>query len=609
MDFSACPLVEVDEGGNQSPTVAHAQSHRHRVTVGIALSFLGFATGMAWVGAKHEIDGTTVVAEGIVGFAEDAKKKPKLPCSGEGEDCKDSRCCVPGGPKGLTCYAKNEGWATCAPSCKKGVHEPEKEGTWGPDGVFRKAEWSCAELGKPSEPGCESFDKKSDCPSAYCQWKSKSCVPSCDTYGTQDGCWKSKQCMWEDDKCMDACWTFNSEHACQPTNKCYWTGEKCQLGWWLFNNPDACPHDLGYMWNGTCVKDPCSAPGEDCSGTKCCSQERGGSGMTCFKKDKFYATCKETCEEDKKWSCNKLGPRAKYSAGCGWAGKSCQSEKLCCNRGFVCAVKDETWTGCVQTTKKTTWVTQHIPIPAGWDGTILGGGHDEYEMQRAGPDDKKIGSSLYCFIAFLPGSYEEALVEKARKNKASIFACDFHEIFHTWQTTSGSWDTGEATLTNTDVFINVWQQMQNTSQYLNYDWVVKVDPDCVMVPDRLRAHLAGLEVPEGAAVYVKNNGMDPGLGNNGFLGAIEVFSQKAVTLYLDNADGCLGSLGLNAGEDGFFKGCMDALGVGYVLDTEMFFPDRAAGACTNGGRAAFHPLKDPDEWQHCWEIVLGKKPW
>merc|ERR1712226_234905 len=160
--------------------------------------------------------------------------------------------------------------------------------------------------------------------------------------------------------------------------------------------------------------------------------ERGGSGMTCFSKNQYYATCKETCAKSDDWDCNKLGKRARISAGCAWAGKDCSVDKLCCNRGFVCAVKDATFTGCVQTKKQTTWVTQNIPIPGDWEGTVLGAGRDEYQYAQAGPDDEKLGSSLYCFMAFLPGSSEEALKDKAEANKATIFGCDKWDLFHTW---------------------------------------------------------------------------------------------------------------------------------------------------------------------------------
>jgi hypothetical protein len=168
------------------------------------------------------------------------------------------------------------------------------------------------------------------------------------------------------------------------------------------------------------------------------------------------------------------------------------------------------------------------------------------------------------------------------------------------------WDTAEATLVNTGVFIGVWKDMERSKKYLNHDWTVKVDADCVFLPERLRSHIWMLKPPAYTPVYMKNNGVDPGLGNNGFLGAIEVFSKRAVQLYFDNQDGCIKSLGGPSGEDGYFKGCMDALGVCFVSDVNMFHPDFDPGACNKGQHVAFHPIKLPTDWQCCWDIAHGK---
>merc|ERR1719436_375298 len=165
--------------------------------------------------------------------------------------------------------------------------------------------------------------------------------------------------------------------------------------------------------------DPCSAPGEDCRTTKCCSAAMGGSGMTCFEKNENWASCQASCTPGD-WTCQKLGNRTPYSAGCSWAGKSCSDTKLCCNVGFECVVKDATWTACTLTKKKTTWMTQNIPIPAGWDGTVVGGGRDEYQIAPAAKGAKVAGTSLYCFMAFLPDSYEVGLHDVAKENKASV---------------------------------------------------------------------------------------------------------------------------------------------------------------------------------------------
>merc|ERR1712061_908883 len=61
--------------------------------------------------------------------------------------------------------------------------------------------------------------------------------------------------------------------------------------------------------------------------------------------------------------------------------------------------------------------------------------------------------------------------------------------------------------------------------------------DCVFLPERLRDHLSGLRPPKDTPIYVKNNHLE-GLGNSGFLGAIEVFSREAMKRYMDSADEC-----------------------------------------------------------------------
>jgi hypothetical protein len=190
-----------------------------------------------------------------------------------------------------------------------------------------------------------------------------------------------------------------------------------------------------------------------------------------------------------------------------------------------------------------------------------------------------------------------------------MYACDDLDTFASWNAVCAGWDTGEATLVNTDVFINVFDQVKQKGTYLQHDWSIKADADCVFVHDRIRSHLQQFSPPANTALYVKNNGMDPDLGNHGFLGAIEIFSKKALMKYFDNAEGCKTYFGLGCGEDGFFKGCMDALGVCFVPDYEMFFPDNGAGGCLQQQKAAFHPLKTVDKWNDCVDLIEGKASW
>lgn len=159
---------------------------------------------------------------------------------------------------------------------------------------------------------------------------------------------------------------------------------------------------------------------------------------------------------------------------------------------------------------------------------------------------------------------------------------------------------------NTDVFLDAFEKIRVDGRYAKWDWTVKADPDCVFFPDRLMGHIWGLRAPPFMPLYLKNNGVDPGLGNNGFLGAIEVFSNAAMKTFFANAEDCKQYLGVDSGEDGFFKSCMDALGVGFMTDVNIFTPDYDPAVCREGNRVAFHPIKFYKEFQCCIDIVMGK---
>jgi len=657
----SAPFIQ-QEGREFRPS----QRRAWKAAVGLTVGALAGVAYMAQTPSRPQHTAVpAAVSLAADGTAADAALSPV--CAGEGESCQDSKCCTAGGPKGLQCYTKSDSWAECDQTCAKGVHEGEKHGIYDQYGTFQLDSWSCEEVGTRSDPGCETFERDHLCPSDRCMWKG-SCLAVCDAFGDEASCTPNDKCMWKG-KCMEACDTFSSGKTCGPSDKCAWKGDKCEEGCWTlggwdtcskvdrcswdgsqcqdncwtyaaegecgdhtdrcmwnggqckaacntFNSKDGCPHDLGCFWDkpegqpSACVVDPCGVPGEDCTSSKCCSAERGGGDMTCFKKDDTWASCSNTCDpnsgDTKDWSCKALGNRTKYPSGCSWAGQNCEKDALCCNIGFSCVVKDDTWTACVQTVKKTTWVTKAVPVPSDWKGTFIAGGRTEYSVPAVAEGQPTSGASLYCFMAILPDSPEVTLMLLAKRNKASIFACDASDVFHSWKSATAGWDTGESTLTNTDVFINVWELVHQKGVYKNFDWTVKVDADAVLVPDRLKSHINALRPPAYRAIYLKNNAMDAGLGNNGFLGAVEVFSKVAAQIYFDNAEGCHTTLGINSGEDGFFKGCMDALGVGFMTDAQLFNPDRSPGACSMGQRAAFHPLKSPVNWQCCIDIVNGK---
>merc|ERR1711933_301046 len=59
---------------------------------------------------------------------------------------------------------------------------------------------------------------------------------------------------------------------------------------------------------------------------------------------------------------------------------------------------------------------------------------------------------------------------------------------------------------NTKVFMKAWDVVISRKDYLEQSWVVKVDPDAVFFPQRLRVHLAPHTVIGGKSppIYVAN---------------------------------------------------------------------------------------------------------
>jgi len=389
--------------------------------------------------------------------------------------------------------------------------------------------------------------------------------------GKDEDCSKTRCCTAEGHQCYEKDEYFAT---CRPicfntsTWSCAELGERTPL-----ENPGSC-----------------SAPGEECLFTRCCTEP----GMRCYSMDEnaYWSSCAYDCKPGvgwaENWTCGEIGERAPDPLGCSWSGEACIANKLCCHEGQSCVRKNDIEAYCT-----------HEDVPEDWDGEVLGGARYEYPVTPVAPEEAR-GTSLYCFMAVLPGSYEEQLKDLAAEMGASIFACDASSVFSAWQaetTEEGSWTS----VINTEVFKSVWAEVNKDAQYQGYDWSVKVDPDSVFFPDRLKVRLQSLNAPKDIPIYIKNTDM-----GFGFFGAIEVFTKEALDkLFWDGIlDKCEQEVGTHSGEDGYIKGCMDMLGAGAMEDLDVLRTP-SADSCDDPDRVCFHAFKDAAAWEGCYNQALA----
>jgi len=143
---------------------------------------------------------------------------------------------------------------------------------------------------------------------------------------------------------------------------------------------------------------------------------------------------------------------------------------------------------------------------------------EEEALQKWERDEKKVPNvTLYCFSLMMPFGYEPGLLAEQKKRKVGIYACDEPVVFSnvTHLVTTGERSPVPVTLMsgslavayggrwmtalNTGVFNRLWMEVIRLGRYRYHDWVVKVDPDAVFFPSRLRQllrHKAPYNEPE-----------------------------------------------------------------------------------------------------------------
>jgi len=217
---------------------------------------------------------------------------------------------------------------------------------------------------------------------------------------------------------------------------------------------------------------------------------------------------------------------------------------------------------------------------------------------------------LYCFTLALPYGKEPALLGMQHQQQVGLFACDSFTVYSnmSFSNDSGievsivpvSLDCGSRgelkAPMNLGIFREVWKEVLKDGTFWLYDWTVKVDPDTVFFPSRLRPVLHGYK----KEIEVHQHGLYLNNCRFGLHGALEVFSSAAVQALADGWQRCeehfrrLCSGDCRWGEDIFVDQCMSEV---LLIRREY-----------NKGLLIDESCGPPKNWQSCQEEVIAFHP-
>jgi len=539
---------------------------------------------------------------------EDAMGAVALHCAALGADCRRAGCCA---TPGHQCFRKNAKWAACRPFCTPGRDPTDKDA----------APWSCEPIGekRPGAPPPPNYTVTA------ASWVQRACA------GPGESCEKQRCCKEPGKQCFrkSAGWSACKAECVgggpDPTDRDGHPWDCKELG---MRTPGAAS-GLGRAqpW----VAKTCSGQNENCFHSRCCKD----AGLQCYLKRDDWAMCLPRCKHgplltdanSDVWNCTALGGRtpgiAKASASakvapwvatnCSKPGADCRRTMCCSEPTMQCYSKSSKWASCDRACAK---------------GPRKGDGDGKpWDCQELGVrTPRPWGSpSLYCFHVIRISSYEHEIASHAVKTDGGIgiFGCDQFDVF----ASDGEGWIGDGpygpvwthhfdfapvtrsvdnTAGNTALFMNVWEAVRLVGRYKLTDWTVKADPDAVVIPARLRAHLMK---HTGKLAFVKNCN-SPTLIQTGpmMFGSLEAISRSALDKYFYGGGETLCKRDYQFGEDRWLGNCLTDLGVWGAPEFDMVGDALCVGTgdvanCANG-RAVFHPHKSLGDWIACYNTAM-----
>lgn len=223
--------------------------------------------------------------------------------------------------------------------------------------------------------------------------------------------------------------------------------------------------------------------------------------------------------------------------------------------------------------------------------------------------------SLFCFSVAQRGS-EMDIMGTQLNETAGIFECDEFMVLSDAEVDLGrevvttkiemvnAGLSKDGTSANTATFIHAWAAVLKDGRYENHDFTVKVDPDTVLLPSRLRS---SLEPFVDQTFYVPTCDLRDQFPDSHdypmMYGALEVLSKNAVKAYATDGEKCKGELPWQDwGEDLYMGHCLDMCGVDQHVDLALVADsscrDQLEG-CVAPDHAAYHHFKTAESWLKC----------
>lgn len=267
-----------------------------------------------------------------------------------------------------------------------------------------------------------------------------------------------------------------------------------------------------------------------------------------------------------------------------------------------CYVKDKDFAGCKVDCKPGSIDSGPGSDRKPWNCHRLGGSLPRIEYFPAQRDNQVAGMSLYCFVVVTTAEHGllNTMRDKNLNSGMSFYKCEANSVF------DGRVAKKAKRLSpyNVDIFLKVWDQLRKDGRFRDHDWTVKLNPDAVFFPARLKQHLGQLRPPAETALYIKNTNF-----RYGFTGSLEILSKKAVEVYLQNKADCSRHLSHDGGEDFFLMSCLDASGVGHMRDDTLLNDKLPEGEydmmdtspCKKAWTTSFH--LNETEWMDCFSLA------